>query len=202
MLTKSISSGKILEYWKTIREKAGFTGEAVNPQTTIDATDMNKETLDWGAYTAGQLLTDKVLYNIRRERRCELIAEGLRKMDLQRWRSYDQLINNPAHIEGIHLWNCEQTALYENGGYNLKCDGSSDAVVSSPELSEYYRPHEVNMSASNNYRNGLTWHMAHYLQPLPLKQFLLTSPDYTNKENSPLYQNPYWPLEADKPAEK
>ena len=79
---------------------------------------------------------------------------------------------------------------------------SSDAVVSSPELSEYYRPHEVNMSASNNYRNGLTWHMAHYLQPLPLKQFLLTSPDYTNKENSPLYQNPYWPLEADQPAEK
>lgn len=202
MLNKNISSGKILEYWKIVRERAGFTGEAIDPQTTIAATDMNKEALDWGAYTAGQLLTDKVLYNIRRERRCELIAEGLRQMDLQRWRSYDQLMNNPAHIEGIHLWNSEQNQLYVDGGYNLRADGSTSATVSSPDLSEYYRPHEVNMSASNNYRNGLTWHMAHYLQPLPLKQFLLTAPDYATKENSPLYQNPYWPLEADQPAEK
>lgn len=202
MLSNSITSGKILEYWRLVREHAGFTGSAIDPQTTIEATDMSKETLDWGAYTAGKLLTDKVLYNIRRERRCEFLAEGLRQMDLQRWRSYDQLMTTPAHIEGIHLWNSEQTKLYQDGGYSLKADGSSDATVSSPELSEYYRPHETNMTASNNFRNGLTWHMAHYLQPLPLKQFLLTAPDYTTKENSPLYQNPYWPLEPDQPAER
>ena len=47
---------------------------------------MNQETLDWGAYTAGQLV-DPTLYNIRRERRCELMAEGLRWMDLKRWRA-------------------------------------------------------------------------------------------------------------------
>ena len=84
MLTHSLS-GKVLEYWKIVRERAGFTGAAINPQTTIDATDMSKETLDWGSYTAGKQLTDKVLYNIRRERRCELLAEGLRGMDLQRY---------------------------------------------------------------------------------------------------------------------
>lgn len=81
MLTKSLNSGHIVEYWQTVRKAAGFTGDAVNPQVTIDATDMSQEKLDWGAWTSGQLLTDKVLYNIRRERRSELLGEGLRAMD-------------------------------------------------------------------------------------------------------------------------
>ena len=37
---------------------------------------------DWGAYTGGSVISDKTLYNIRRERRCEFLAEGLRYMDL------------------------------------------------------------------------------------------------------------------------
>mgnify|MGYP002224116724 FL=1 len=35
-------------------------------------------------------MIDKTLYNIRRERRCEFIAEGMRKDDLLRWRSLDK----------------------------------------------------------------------------------------------------------------
>lgn len=105
MLTNDLSSGRILEYWKIVRQKAGFSGAAIDPTVTIQATDMSKETQDWGAYTAGSLLTDKVLYNIRRERRSELLAEGLRGMDLERWRSYDQLMTTPCHVEGFHLWN-------------------------------------------------------------------------------------------------
>ncbi len=198
MLTKDLHAGHILDYWKIVREKAGFTGEAVNPQVTIDATDMNKETLDWGAYTAGKLLTDKVLYNIRRERRCELIAEGLRGMDLQRWRSYDQLMDVKGHIEGIHLWNTPMQKWYDVK--NLVSDGSGNATVSSPSLSEYLRPMEINMN-NNNFKDGLTWHMAHYLQPLPIKQFLLTASDHASVGNSPLYQNPYWPTTSDSPAE-
>lgn len=197
MQTKDINSGHILEYWKIVRERAGFTGTAADPMVTINATDMGRETRDWGAYTAGKLLTDKVLYNIRRERRCELLAEGLRGMDLQRWRSYDQLITEPFHIEGFHLWNTPMEHWYSG----LISDGSSSANVSSPSLSEYYRPQEVNMS-NNNFKNGLTWHMAHYLQPLPLRQFLLTAPDHASVALSPLYQNPYWPAAADEPAEK
>lgn len=197
MQTKDINSGHILEYWKIVRERAGFTGTAADPMVTINATDMGRETRDWGAYTAGKLLTDKVLYNIRRERRCELLAEGLRGMDLQRWRSYDQLITEPFHIEGFHLWNTPMEHWYPG----LISDGSSSANVSSPSLSEYYRPQEVNMS-NNNFKNGLTWHMAHYLQPLPLRQFLLTAPDHASVALSPLYQNPYWPAAADEPAEK
>ena len=60
-LTKNISSGKILEYWKTIRTTAGFKGNAVDPQTTIAATDISQETLDWGSYSAGKQITDPVL---------------------------------------------------------------------------------------------------------------------------------------------
>ena len=196
MLTKSLS-GKVLEYWEDVRRAAGFTGEALNPLTTINATDMSKETLDWGAYSAGQLLSDKVLYNIRRERRCELIAEGLRGMDLQRWRSYDQLMKAPAHTEGIHLWGTPMEKWYKN----LVANGSSNSNVSSSSLSAYLRPHEK-IKANNNFFNGLTWHMAHYLEPLPIRQFLLTASDHATISESPLYQNPYWPTTPDSPAEQ
>lgn len=58
---------------------------------------------DWGAYSAGKLV-DPVLFNIRRERRCELMAEGFRPADIRRWRSMDQMINTPYHILGMNLW--------------------------------------------------------------------------------------------------
>lgn len=200
LLTRDLNSGKIMEYWKLIREAAGFEGTAVNPTTMIDATEMDKEVLDWGAYTAGTLLQDKVLYNIRRERRCELMAEGLRWMDLLRWRAMDQMITTPYHVEGFHLWNTPMQNWYE--AEDLVDDGSSSATVSNVNLGEYLRPFEKNMTSGNLYRDGFVWSMAHYLEPLPIKQFQLTSSDRVTVEQSILYQNPYWPLKADSPAEK
>jgi len=197
MLTKDVNSGKILEYWRKVREAAGFTGDAQNPLLTIAATDMSQETRDWGAWTAGQLLTDKALYNIRRERRCEMLSESLRDFDLKRWRSFDQLIDNPVHIEGFHVWNTPMEEWYPDA----IADGGVNANMSSPELSEYYRPHEIIM-INNDFADGLTWRMAHYLDPLPLKQFMLTAPDYTSVDQSTLYQNPYWPTQSGLPAIK
>ena len=197
MLTGNINSGKILEYWKKVRETAGFTGEAVDPMVTIAATDMSKETLDWGAYTAGKVLTDATLYNIRRERSCELLAEGFRDMDLKRWRSYEQLITKPVYAEGIHLWGTPMEGWYND----LVADGSSSSNVSQKSISEYHCPHVVNMT-NNTYAKGLTWRMAYYLDPLPLRQFLLTAPDHKTMSESPLYQNPYWPMETDQAAEQ
>ena len=197
MLTKDINAGHILEYWRIIRERAGFTGDAVNPEVTIQATDMNREKLDWGAYTAGQLLTDRVLYNIRRERRCELMAEGLRWMDLERWRSLDQMIDTPYHIEGFHLWNTPMEKWYSN----LVADGSSSSNASEKSRSEYFRPYEIVLT-NNPFSSGYTWAMAQYLQPLPIKEFLLTASDHASLDKSPLYQNPYWPTVPDEPAEK
>lgn len=210
-LTHNVNSGNILEYWKDVRHSAGFTGAAADPMTTINATDLSKEPdktksqYDWGLYSAGQKLTDKVLYCIRRERRSELIAEGLRWMDLQRWRSLDQLIDTPVHIEGMNLWGSDMHSKYVNadGSSLLHYDGDGTGAtpnVTSPKVSNYLRPLEFNKTS--NYINGFTWHLAHYLQPLPIKEFLLTATDHASIDQSPLYQNPYWPTEADMPAEK
>ena len=199
MLTKNIQSGHILEYWKLIRETAGFVGTATDPLITNTYTSMDKEKADWGAYTAGKLLTDVTLYNIRRERRCELMAEGLRWMDLIRWRSLEQMCKEPYHVEGFRLWDVMQNE------YDLKpadYDGGKDAFVTSPSRGQYIIAYENIQEQSNLYRNGLHWMMAHYLEPLPIKQFLLTALDHVDIELSPLYQNPYWPLVADTPAEQ
>ena len=186
------------EYWTVLRQRAGISTDF---DKTIAATDMSKEAEnDWGAYTGGSVISDKTLYNIRRERRCEFLAEGLRYMDLCRWRSMDQLMTAPSHLEGMHLWNTPMQNWYNFTATDY--NGSSSSKVSSPELSEYLRPYQKNMTSGNLYRDGYTWSMAHYLQPMPIRQFLLTSSDYSSIELSPLYQNPYWPTTADMPAEK
>lgn len=181
------------EYWKIIRSRSHVDDDI---QKTINLTDMVKEAEnDWGAYS-GNKLVDKTLYNIRRERRCEFIAEGLRYMDLCRWRSMDQMISKPYIPEGIHLWNTPMQNWYDD----LLDDGSDKATVSSRNLSEYLRPYQKN--SKQNCYNGFVWHMAHYLQPIMIKQFLLTAPDSQTIEDSPLYQNPYWPMVPDMSAEE
>ncbi len=182
------------EYWKLLRVRSHVSDDI---DKTIAETDMNKEAEnDWGAYSAGHILTDKILYNIRRERRCELMAEGLRYMDLRRWRSMDQLIITPYHAEGFHLWNTPMESWYTD----LIADGSKNATVSSRDKSEYLRPHE-RYSDQAGY-NGLTWKMAHYLQPIMVSQFQLTATSGADLSSSPIYQNPYWPVVADQPAEQ
>lgn len=181
------------EYWQIIRNRAGVSDDI---EKTIASTDMLKEAEnDWGAYSAGTLI-DPTLYNIRRERRCEFLAEGLRYMDLCRWRSMDQLMSKPYIPEGIHLWNTPMESWYDN----LLADGSDKATVSPKTNSEYIRPYQKN--SKQNCYNGFSWKLAHYLQPIMVKQFLLTSNDNKSVETSPLYQNPYWPTIADMPAEQ
>lgn len=196
--------GNVDKYWNKLRQRAGITGTI---DQTIAATDMSEEAKnDWGAYFAGDVMTDKTLYNIRRERRCELMAEGLRYMDLCRWRAMDQMMTTPYHVEGIHVWGTPMERWYdieENGvvtGSKLRADESDNATMSSPDKSEYVRPYQINPKQVGY--EGFTWHMAHYLSPLPVNQFLVTAPDGQTIEDSPLYQNPYWPTTADMPAEK
>ena len=127
------------------------------------------------------------------------MAEGLRRMDLIRWRSLEQMCIEPYHVEGFRLWDVMQNE------YDLKpadYDGGKDAFVTSPSRGQYIIAYENIQEQSNLYRNGLHWMMAHYLEPLPIKQFLLTALDHVDIELSPLYQNPYWPLVADTPAEQ
>lgn len=183
--------GTAKQYWQMIRERAKVDA---NIDKTIEATDISKEALnDWGAYSGGKLLSDPILYNIRRERRCELMAEGLRWMDLQRWRSLDQMITVPYHIEGFKLWGpMKEWYKKEDGSSNLVYGlDNSKSNVSPPERSLYLRPYEK--VAGSLVLDGYRWAMAHYLCPIAIHDILITSKN-NELETSPIYQNPGWPL--------
>jgi hypothetical protein len=182
------------KYWKAIRARAG-----VDPDynRTIAATDMSKEALnDWGAYSGGNLV-NTILYNIRRERRCELMAEGMRNNDILRWRSMDQMITTPYHIEGFKLWGPIQY-MYPSSA--LRYNRGNSSTVSSPDASLYLRPYEI--LPSSTVFNGYIWKMAHYLSPIAVQHFLLTSKDGTDISTSTIYQNPGWPVKANEVAEQ
>ncbi len=172
-----------INYWQQIRNRAGVDPDI---QKTIAATDMSKEALnDWGSYTAGSLI-DKTRYNIRRERRSELMAEGFRYMDLKRWRAMDQMISTPYHIEGFKIWG-PMKDWYPPA--NLTHGIGDKSTVSSPARSMYLRPYEK--TATSLAYNGFKWHMAHYLNPIAAQHFLITS-EGTDVKTSPIYQNPGW----------
>lgn len=173
------------KYWKQIRNRAGVDPDY---EKTISATQMDKEALNsWGAYSSGKII-DPTLYNIRRERACEFLGEGLRAMDLQRWRSYDQMKTVPYHIEGFKVWGPMEEWYGSQLVYGLDND---KATVSSPELSLYIRPYE--RVRTSLVLEGYKWAMAHYLTPIPVQEVILTS-DGGNLASSPIYQNPYWSL--------
>lgn len=186
-------------YWKALRSRSGVSEDYMR---TISVTDMDEEAkFDWAAYTAGEII-DPTLYNIRRERRCELSGKDFRMNDLRRWRSMDQLITNPYHIEGFHFWNTEIETWYaeNDGGHIFKplADGSSKANMSQKERSEYLLPFE--RTSSQVGYNGLTWKMAHYLSPIGINQLMLASESGTDAANSLIWQNPYWPSAAGESA--
>lgn len=175
------------KYWKALRTRAGVDTDY---QKTINATDMSKEALNsWDAYSHGALI-DATLYNIRRERRCEFIGEGFRYMDLIRWRALDQL--NGYQLEGAKIFGPMKSLFGDNLMYDQADEKNNN--VSSPTLSDYLRPNQV--TSTNQYYNGLYFYEAHYLDPIAVQHFMITSPDGSTVSQSPIYQNPGWPITA------
>lgn len=178
-------------YWTAIRDRS----KVGNWQTTIDNTDMEKEKeTDWGAYSAGKLV-DATLFNIRRERRCELMVEGFRAADVRRWRSMDQMIDTPYHVLGVNVWeslSSNPDFLVANGN-NLK-EGEN---ISPKDFSKYCAPYHI--LSNNRAYEGYRWRMAHYLDPIAVQHFLITGGG--SADNSTLYQNPGWPIQAGQGAE-
>ncbi|CCY02246.1 putative uncharacterized protein [Prevotella sp. CAG:924] len=203
MLEKKINSISD-KYWKAIRKRAH-----VDPDysKTIAATDMAQEAKgDWGAYSQGKLV-DATLYNIRRERRCEFIGEGMRWNDLVRWSSMDQLVNTKFIPEGCNFWDSMyQTAIYNEVGRTEEnkvtyVQGPNDkkANISSSQESKYIRPYRI--MSNHPLFNGYTWMNAHYNSPLPIREIELLSPD-ESIDNSVLYQTWGWPTTPNMGAEK
>ena len=190
-------------YWTALRARAGITAPI---STTIAATDMTKEadvnrpSYDWAAFSAGQPV-DATLYSIRRERRSEFAGEGLRNDDLIRWASLDQVKN--YQIEGINFWDqtYQNPSFVNDKGVSLiVADGGEKATMSAKTLSKYVRPYQI-QKTNNILYNGYTFYQAHYLSPFSYQEMQLCSPD-GNAENSNLYQNIYWPVEANGEALK
>lgn len=189
-----------IKYWKAIRKRAGVSEDF---NLTIANTDLNKEANVVNGTVFGDLAVfsgdqhvDATLYNIRRERRCEFISEGMRWDDLKRWRSWDPAITGHYMLEGINLWD-EYYKIYvdKDGNSLLKADGSDEANMSSKEVSKYIRP--MGRTQNNNpFYDGYTWKKAYYLEPFGAADFTLTSEDPKDPTASSLYQNPYWPIKA------
>lgn len=190
-------------YWTALRARAGITAPI---STTIAATDMSKEadvnrpSYDWAAFSAGHPV-DATLYSIRRERRSEFAGEGLRNDDLIRWASLDQVQN--YQIEGVNFWDqiYQNPSFVNDKGVSLIiADGDAKATMSAKTLSKYVRPYQI-QKTNNILYNGYTFYQAHYLSPFSYQEMQLCSPD-GNAENSNLYQNIYWPVEANGEAIK
>lgn len=184
-------------YWKALRRRAGVDEDF---NKTIAATNMSKEanvnepSYDWGAFSAGKPV-DATLYNIRREKRCEFAGEGYRMIDLLRWRAMDQVKN--YQIEGVNIWDkiYDYDYFKKDGKSIIISDGSEKANISNKSLSKYLRPLQV-IKVNNDMYGGYTFYQAHYLAPFSRDELVRCSPN-ASAENSNLYQNPGWPLEAE-----
>lgn len=168
--------GNCDRYWTELRRRAGVDTDY---NKTIAATDLSKEN-DLAVYSKG-IEVDKTLYNIRRERRCELLGEGMRLDDLKRWRALDKM--KDYQVEGMNLWD-EMYKMYDNGALN--------GVVSPSGVSNYIRP--LQKTSTSVAYNGYNFPKPHYLEPIPISEFLLT---VDGSGNSTLYQNPGWPTKSD-----
>ncbi len=187
------------KYWRALRRRAGVDE---NYQKTIEATVMTEEAKwDFGAYTKGQLV-NATLYNIRRERRNELIAEGQRMSDLRRWRALDQLKTTPYIIEGFKLFaGMDEWYKDEDGDSRLiEAGGTATPNVSNSNESLFLRPYRINLGQGNLVKDGYKWAFAHYLDPIAINHFLITASNPDDPATSVIYQNPHWPAEANKGA--
>ena len=191
--------GKAAQYWTAIRKRGGVDTDY---EKTIRNTDMSKE-VDWAKYS-GSTLVDATLFDIRHERRCEFIGEGMRWDDLMRWRAMDQLLTTKYVPEGFNFWDeayDDYVAMKNDKGepkYKIVSDGSSTANMSAKELGKYVRPYSI-VKANNAVFDGYTFAKAYYLYPVPIRQMELLSPD-RSVNSSVLYQNPYWPNKTSEPA--
>ena len=172
--------GKAKAYWKSLRRRAGVNEDF---NVTINATNMTEEAKlhDLGVWS-GDKMVDATLYNIRRERRCEFLGEGMRWDDLKRWRSWDRLFTEKFIPEGFNLWD-EAYKNYVDKDEKIIADGTTESNCSMKSVSKYLRPLQ-RWETNNQLYKGYSWMKAYYLDPIGLEELSL-APN--------LYQNVYWP---------
>lgn len=171
--------GNCDKYWRALRRRAGVDEDYMK---TIAATKLDQEN-DLAVWSRGNEVST-TLYNIRRERRCEFIAEGMRLADLKRWRALDKMVD--YHPQGFNLWGGPMKEMYEAS--QIKA-----GTVSQASDGDYLMPLRINTTSAAY--QGYNFPKQHYLEPIPISEFLLTP----NAEGtgSVIYQNPGWPTRID-----
>lgn len=160
-------------YWRALRTRAGVDPDYTK---TIAATDLTREN-DLAVWSRGKEV-DRTLYNIRRERRCEFVAEGMRLDDLKRWRALDMM--RDYQPEGINFW-AETYTLY-------KASERAEGIVSQSGISTYLHP--LQKTATIVCYSGYNFPRQHYLEPIPVTEFTLCR---DANGQCTLVQNPGWP---------
>lgn len=145
-----------------LRDRVAMPHLTVNPVVDPNA-------IDYG-YAVSPLL-----YEIRRERRIELIAEGFRMDDIKRWKA-GKLFENPKTILGIRVTD-KVISVYPDGVFG----GQSGRPLIEYNGKTYLRPY-LGKSLTEA---GRKWadNDKRYLDPLPTGELLL---------NTNLKQNPGW----------
>ncbi|MDL2256479.1 RagB/SusD family nutrient uptake outer membrane protein [Parabacteroides sp. OttesenSCG-928-K15] len=115
-----------------------------------------------------------LLYEIRRERRVELAAEGFRYDDIIRWKA-TKLFENPKTVLGIRVTDAV-IALYQDGTFG----GTNGRQLATYDGKQYVRPYAKDL---NDASRAWKANDRRFLSPLPLDELLL---------NPNLKQNPGW----------
>ena len=103
-------------------------------------------------------------------------------------------VSGPWHPLGVNLWD----QLSENQDFLTRNGALKEGENISPkEFSKYVAPYHV--LTNNRVYDGYTWNMAHYLDPIAVQHFLITGSG--KADQSTLYQNPGWPMQAGLGAE-
>lgn len=135
----TISQSDLDKSINQLRSRAGMPGITLGSITTDP---------DWPDY--GYTLSD-ILYEVRRERSVELIAEGFRDDDLYRWRAH-QLFDNDQ----------PRGAYLEDGIVNTELDAANANLDSDGYLLPFASTGDYNFDESRA-----------YLQPIPLDELVL-----------------------------
>lgn len=146
-----------------LRDRVEMAHLTVNPVT-------DARPLDYG-YTISNLL-----YEIRRERRIELVAEGFRLDDLMRWNAM-KLLENPKTMLGLKI-TPTVISQYPDGTFNGDKPRPSVEYQGARYLYQYAASKSLDDAGRKWKANDRRW-----LSPIPTEELTL---------NSNLTQNPGW----------
>lgn len=113
---------------------------------------------NWPNY--GHTLTP-IIYEVRRERAVELLAEGFRYDDIMRWRA-GKLLENPLAVYGRNV--SDQMLIDYPKTFDVNQGNLTTVVHNGVRYIQVY---------TNNVKNGYTWDDKYYLYPIPKGQLSL-----------------------------